>query len=224
MLERLQLLVGGENLAKLQTKKVLVIGVGGVGGYVVEALTRSGIGCLSLVDHDRIEPTNVNRQIIALSSTIGQYKVDAFKKRIEDIGLSTQVEISHEFVTSANIDRYLEKVDFVVDACDTVSTKLAIIKACLERKIPFISCMGTGNKKDPSQLKIMELSKTSYDPLAKRLRKLIRENHLSGKIMVVASTEEKQVRGEKTIPSNAFVPATAGMLCASYVVNQIIDG
>ncbi len=223
MLERLELLVGKENVFKLKNSKVLVIGVGGVGGYAVEALARSGIGNLTLVDPDIVDISNINRQLVALSSTIGQYKVDVLKSRIEDMGLETSVRIFKDFVTKDNIDRYTENIDFVIDACDTVLTKLAIIENCKKRNIPFISSMGTGNKMDPTKFSIMDLSKTSYDPLAKKLRKLVKDANIKGSILVVASTEEKKVEGEKTIPSNAFVPGTAGMICASYVVNQIVS-
>ncbi len=223
MLERLELLLGKENLEKLHHSTVLVIGVGGVGGYAVEALARSGIGKLLLVDPDKVEESNMNRQIVALTTTLGRYKVEVLKERIEAMGLSTVVQVSLEFVTATTLPEYLENVDFVVDACDTLPTKFAIIKECLERKIPFISSMGMGNKLDPSKLSIMELKNTSYDPLARRLRKLVKDSRLSGKVMVVASTEEKKISEEKTIPSNVFVPGSAGFLCASYVVNQIIS-
>ncbi len=223
MLERLELLIGKENLVKLRNVRVLVIGVGGVGGYAVEALARSGIGSLVLVDPDVVEESNVNRQLVALSSTIGQKKVDVLKSRVQDIGLDTNVDVFYDYVTEENIDFYLNDVDFIVDACDSAMTKLAIMKKSLEGSIPLISCMGTGNKMDPSRLTITELSKTNYDPLAKKLRKLVRDFHLKGKIMVVSSKEEKRKKGERIIPSNAFVPGSAGLLCASYVINQIIS-
>ncbi len=222
MLERLELLIGNENIDKLRNRKVLVIGVGGVGGYAVEILARSGVGSLVLVDPDIVEETNINRQLVALTSTIGQYKVDVLKNRIEDMGLGTSVTVIKEFMTASNIEKYLE-VDFVIDACDTLPTKLSIIENCIKKKIPFISSMGTGNKMDPSKLEIVDLDKTSYDPVAKRLRKLVREANIHGKIPVVSSKEEKRVDGEKVIPSNAFVPASAGILCASYIINQMIS-
>lgn len=223
MLDRLELLVGKEKISKLQKSKVLVIGVGGVGGYTVEALARSGVGHLVLIDPDVVEESNINRQLVALTSTIGKYKVEVLKDRIEDMGLHTSVTIYKDFVTKENIDSYLENIDYVVDACDTLLTKLAIISSCKKKGIPFISSMGTGNKMDPTKFCITELSKTSYDPLAKKLRKLVRDAHIKGPIMVVASTEGKQVNGSKTIPSNAFVPGVSGMICASYIINQIVS-
>lgn len=221
-LERLELLIGNENINILKNKTVLVIGVGGVGGYAVEVLARSGIGHIVLVDPDVVEESNINRQLVALTSTIGKYKVEVLKSRIEDMGLGTTISIFKDFVTEENIDSYLE-VDYVIDACDTLLTKFSIIEKCLEKNIPFISSMGTGNKMDPSKLEIMDLKKTSYDPLAKRLRKLVSTAGLKGNIPVVASKEEKKVCGEHVIPSNAFVPASAGILCASYVINQIVN-
>lgn len=222
MLERLALLVGEENLEKLKNSTVLIVGVGGVGGYAVEALARTGIGNLILIDPDKVDITNINRQLVALKSTIGLYKVDVLKKRIEDMGLNTRTTTHKVFLTMDNLDLYLDGVDYVIDACDTLLTKFAIIKKCKERGISFVSSMGTGNKLDPTRLSILKLSNTSYDPLAKRLRKMVKENHIKGDIMVVASTEEKHTSAAGVIPSNAFVPATSGMICASYVVNQII--
>lgn len=221
MLDRLELLIGKENIEKLRNSTILVVGVGGVGGYAVETLARSGIGNLILIDPDVVEETNINRQLVALTSTIGKYKVEVLKSRIEDMGLDTFVMTYKEFVTKDNIDTYLENVDFVVDACDTLLTKLAIIESC-KKNIAFISSMGTGNKMDPTKFQIMDLSKTSYDPLAKKLRKLVRDANIVGPIMVVASTEEKKVDGKQVIPSNAFVPGVAGMICASYIINQIV--
>ncbi len=222
MLDRLELLIGKENIGRLRNSTVLVVGVGGVGGYTVEALARSGIGNLILVDPDVVEETNMNRQLVALTSTIGKYKVEVLKARIEDMGLDTSVTIYKDFITKDNIELYLEKVDFVIDACDTLLTKLAIIESCKKRNIPFISSMGTGNKMDPTKFQIMDLSKTSYDPLAKKLRKLVRDAHITGPIMVVSSTEAKNVQDNPIIPSNAFVPGVSGMICASYIINQIV--
>ncbi len=223
MLERLELLVGKENIEKLKEARVLVIGIGGVGGYAVEALARSGIGNLFLIDHDVVEESNINRQLIALQSTIGQKKVNVMRDRIQDMGLNTNVQVADTFVDSKNLESFLSSVDYVIDACDTLSTKFTIIEQCLAKGIPFISSMGTGNKLDPSLFKIMRLEDTSYDPLAKRLRKMVKDSHVKGKIMVVSSSEPKQQEGKKVIPSNAFVPGTAGLLCASYIIRQIIS-
>lgn len=223
MLDRLEILIGKECIEKLQNSKVLLIGVGGVGGYAAEALARSGVGNIVLIDPDTVEESNINRQLVALSSTIGKYKVEVMQSRIKDMGLNTSVITYKEFITKENLSSYLEGVNYVIDACDTLLTKLAIIKECKNREIPFISSMGTGNKMDPTQFSIMDLSKTSYDPIAKKLRKLVRDASVKGPIMVVSSKEEKKVDGEKQIPSNAFVPGVAGMICASYVINDIVS-
>lgn len=219
---RLENLIGEKSLNVLKNTKVLVLGLGGVGGYVVESLARSGIGFLVLVDGDVIEKTNINRQIIALSSTIGLSKVDAFETRIHDISKECIVQKKKEFITKETIEALLEEpVDYVVDACDTISVKKELIRICTKRKIPFISCMGTGNKLDPMALKITDIRKTSADPIARILRKMVKEEKIKEKIMVVSSTEIPKKRNGD-ISSSSFVPAVAGLLCTSYIINTII--
>ena len=221
-LERFKSLIGEDKLNKLLNAKVLVIGIGGVGGYTAESLARSGVGEIHLVDHDIVDETNINRQVIALYSTIGKNKVDVMSERINDINPNINV-VSHKlFVDETNIDSLIKDVDFVVDACDTVSTKLSIILTCKKYDVPFISCMGTGNKMNPSKLKIMDIKNTSYDPLAKKIRKFVKDNRIKGKVMVVCSDEEKYCEVTTPIPSNSFVPTTAGLLASSYVINEII--
>lgn len=221
-LERFKSLIGEEKLNKLLNAKVLIIGIGGVGGYTAESLARSGVGEIHLVDHDIVDETNINRQVIALYSTIGKNKVDVMSERINDINPNINV-VSHKlFVDETNIDSLIKDVDFVVDACDTVSTKLSIILTCKKYDVPFISCMGTGNKMNPSKLKIMDIKNTSYDPLAKKIRKFVKDNRIKGKVMVVCSDEEKYCEVTTPIPSNSFVPTTAGLLASSYVINEII--
>lgn len=221
-LKRFESLIGSNNLNKLINSKILVIGIGGVGGYVVESLARSGIGHIYIADHDVVDETNLNRQIIALHSTIGQYKVDVMKKRIHDINPNIDVVGIKEFVNHENVEDLIKDMDFVVDACDTVATKLDVITICKKLNIPFISCMGTGNKMDPSRLRIIDIRKTSYDPLAKRIRKFVKDNRIAGKVMVVCSDEVKYSNCTTPIPSNSFVPASAGLLISSYVINEII--
>ena len=221
-LERFKSLIGEDKLNKLLNAKVLIIGIGGVGGYTAESLARSGVGEIHLVDHDIVDETNINRQVIALYSTIGKNKVDVMSERINDINPNINV-VSHKlFVDETNIDSLIKGVDFVVDACDTVSTKLSIILTCKKYDVPFISCMGTGNKMNPSKLKIMDIKNTSYDPLAKKIRKFVKDNSIKGKVMVVCSDEEKYCEVTTPIPSNSFVPTTAGLLASSYVINEII--
>lgn len=222
--ERLEKIIGSDSLKKLNQKTVLVIGCGGVGGYVIESLTRSGIGTLIIVDYDKIDITNINRQIIALDSTIGKYKVDVFEDRIKDINRSCNVIKINEFITKDNLDNLFNyEIDFFIDACDTVSVKKEIIKQCLKRNIDFISCMGTGNKLDPSKLEITDIRKTVNDPLARIIRKYIKDEKINKKVMVLSSTELPIKTGDITPGSSAFVPASAGLLIASYIVKKMIN-
>lgn len=222
MFDRLELLLGKENLEILKNKKVLIIGLGGVGGYVVESLVRSGIENITLVDYDKVDITNINRQIIALNSNIGKFKTELFKERILDINPNCKVTIKNIFLTEENIEEIIDDFDFVIDACDTVNTKKAIIKICIKKNIKFISSMGTGNKIDPNKLEIVDIRKTSYDPLAKIIRKFIREEHINEKIMVLTSSEQPIKSNISTIPSAIFVPASAGLLIGSYVIKELL--
>lgn len=220
---RLEKIITSDNVNKLKTKSVLILGCGGVGGYVAEALARSNIGTLILVDFDVIEESNINRQIIALDSTIGQKKVFAFEKRIKDINKNCQVIKIDSFITKENIQTLFNySIDFFIDACDSIEAKQLVITNCLKRKIPFIICTGTGNRIDPSKLEITTLQNTSYDPLARLLRKYVKDNHINNKIIVLASTEHPLKIKDRTPGSTAFVPASAGLLIASYVVRKII--
>ena len=164
-----------------------MIGIGGVGGYTLESLIRSGIENITIVDNDKVEISNLNRQLIALNSNIGKYKTEAFKMRIHDINPNCKVNIINEFIDENNIDLLFENdIDYLVDACDTIKTKELIIKKCKELNIKFITCCGTGNKLHPELLEITYLDKTDYDPIARRLRKYVKDNKIKGKIMVVS--------------------------------------
>ena len=203
--ERLSLLIGRKNLEKISTKTVLVLGVGGVGGYFVEAMARSGIGRLIIVDPDCVDETNINRQLIALHSTIGKSKVEVFQSRIQDITSCCKVSIKKIRITEENISTlFQEPVDYIFDASDTVSTKIALIEQC--------------------KLKITELSKTQHDPLARIMRKKIREKNIKQKIMVVFSEEMPKKIDSPIIASGIFVPSSAGILAASYVFQKLLDG
>lgn len=222
-LKRLKLLVGEEAVSKLQNTTVVIVGLGGVGGYVVETLARSGIGTLILVDYDTVDITNINRQLVALNSTVGKNKAEAWKDRIHDINPDCKVSVKKIFLEKENIEEIVVgKVDYIVDACDTLKTKEELIRLSVSHNIPFIASMGMGNKLDPSKVSIMEIQKTSYDPIAKKLRKMIRDERIHKKIMVVSSIEQPIPRTEKIIASNAFVPAVAGLLCAHYVVKDLM--
>lgn len=220
--ERLELLIH-EKINDIYNKTVLVIGLGGVGSYTVEALVRSGISNLIIVDNDTISLTNLNRQLMAYHSNVGNFKTDEIEKRILNINPNAKVTKITEFIDLNNINNlFVNHIDYVVDACDTMIVKMELIRICKRKNINLISSMGTGNKMDPSKLKIMDIRKTSYDPIAKKIRKMIKDEKINGKVMVVCSDEEGYSKIEKEIPSNSFVPATAGLLCASYVINDIV--
>lgn len=216
--------IGEEKFTSLNEKSVLVLGVGGVGGYVVEALARSGIGKIIIVDFDVIDETNINRQIIALESTIGLKKVDVLEKRIKDINRDCEVIKVDSFITVDNLEELFKyNIDFFVDACDTISVKKEIIRKCINKKIKFISCMGTGNKLDPSKLEIVDIRKTNNDPLARMIRKFVKDEKIDSKVMVLSSSEVPVKTGERTPGSSAFVPPTAGLIIASYVVKKLLN-
>ena len=219
---RLENLIGASSLEKLKNSTILVIGLGGVGGYVVEALVRSCVGNLILVDFDKVEITNFNRQIISNNKNLDKYKVDCFKERIETINEECNIITYNLKIDDINIkDIFNTKIDFVVDAVDDVKAKIAIINYCLNNNIDFISSMGTGNRLDPSKLTIMTLDKTYNDPLARIMRSKFEKN-VQKRIAVCTSTElPLKVKDKSVIGSNAFVPSSAGLLIASYIVRKI---
>ncbi|HEY8436690.1 MAG TPA: tRNA threonylcarbamoyladenosine dehydratase [Haloplasmataceae bacterium] len=229
---------GREGQARLHQSSVMVVGLGGVGSYAVEALVRSGIGRLILVDKDRIDITNMNRQLHATLDTVGKYKCDVMKERILSIYPECQVITYPNFLNEETLPAILaEPVDFIIDAIDTVSCKFLLIKECLMRQIPFISVMGAANKLDPTQFEITDLFKTSYDPVARVLRAMFRKAKVQGKIPVVASKEppliakydeydgerpNDSLKSKYPPASNAFVPPVAGLIAASYAIQQLI--
>ena len=230
---RFQMLIGNEAFQKLRSKRVAIFGIGGVGGYVVEALARSGVGTLDLIDHDDVSLTNLNRQIYALHSTVGKLKCDVAKERIHDIDPYIQVNCYPVFyLPEKRSDFPFREWDFIVDAIDTVSAKIDIIKAAREENIPIISSMGCGNRLDPSKLVYTDLFKTKNDPLAKVMRRELRK--LGIKKLPVVYSEELPIRakeesteevpeGKRSIPgSSAFVPPAAGLLIASKVVEKLL--
>lgn len=224
MFARLEKIIGTSGLEKIENATVMIIGIGGVGGYVVEALVRSGTQKIILIDHDTVDITNKNRQIIALDSTIGRKKVEVMKERILDINENCQVEALDIFLDASNTDEYIKRYhpDYVIDACDTITAKKEIITSCLKNNIRFISSMGTGNKLDPSKLKISDIRKTNYDPLAKIMRKWVGDQKIKEKIPVLWSDEIPIKTHDRTPGSTSFVPSSAGLLIASYIINDII--
>lgn len=220
MLDRLEILIGNKNIKKLKNTTVLIIGLGGVGGHALESIARSGIGKVIIVDKDVVDITNLNRQIITKKNNIGENKVDVAENRIKEIS-DTEVIKINEFINKSNIEiLFDQEIDYIIDACDTIETKEELIKEAIKRNIKIISCMGTAKKMDPSRLKIMDIRKTNYDPIAKRIRKMVKEKKINQKIMVVSS-DEIPANVEK-LGSNSFVPATAGLLCASFVINDVV--
>ena len=209
-LNRLKKVIGEEGISKLKDKTILIIGLGGVGGAALECVVRMGINNIIIVDNDVVDITNLNRQIISLHSNIGENKVDVAKERILDINSNCNVVTINKFIDSSNIlELFNYKLDYVIDCCDTVSTKILLIKECLERKIKIISSMGTGNKFHPELLEITELKKTSYDPLAKVIRNKFK--YEKRKIMVVCSKEKGISIGDRTPGSTSLVPNAAGI-------------
>ena len=221
---RLSKIIGEDAVLSLSNKTVLVLGCGGVGGYVCEALVRSNIGRLIIVDYDLVDESNINRQIIALDSTIGLKKVDVLEKRLKDINENCEVIKVDKFIDEKNLEELFQyKLDYFVDACDTVKTKKCIIDNCSEKRIKFISCMGTGNKLDPTKLAIVDIRKTVNDPLARIIRKYVKDKKINSKVMVLSSTEVPIKTGDSIPGSSMFVPASAGLIIAGYIVRDLIN-
>ncbi|MCI8586014.1 MAG: tRNA threonylcarbamoyladenosine dehydratase [Lachnospiraceae bacterium] len=228
---RTKLLIGEEGLSRLRRAKVAVFGLGGVGGYAAEALARSGVGHFLLVDNDVVSESNLNRQIIALRSTVGRYKTEVMKERIADICPETQVEVRECFFLPEQKRQFsFADYDYVVDAIDTVSGKLALAECCGEAGTPLISAMGAGNRRNPADLQVMDLYETSGCPLARVMRRELRKRGIPH-LKVVCSREEAMTpleqicsgESKKVIPgSMVFVPGAAGLLLASEVVKDLL--
>ena len=222
-LEREYSLIGEEAVEKLIKASVLVFGCGGVGGYTIEALVRAGVGTLTVVDNDTVNETNINRQIIATRKTIGQLKTEAVKDRAADINPDCRVECISVFADATNIKEiiYNADPDFIVDAIDSVTSKLLIAEYAAEKNIPIISSMGTGNKLDPERLKIADISKTHTCPLARVMRHELGQRGI--KHLTVLFSDEPPVKvGSRTPASISFVPSSAGLIIAGYVIRNII--
>lgn len=235
-LERTEQILGQEALKRLAGTRVAVFGLGGVGGHCAEALARSGIGALDLIDMDSVEETNLNRQLIALRSTLGKRKTDVMRDRILDIDPETRVVTHDLFYLPETADQIpLDPYDYVVDAIDNVTAKVYLAKQCLDLGIPLISCLGTGNRLDPSRLRVTDIFQTAGDPLARAVRSKLRKEGIDH--LTVVFSDEKPVRAlqksaaapddaaEIHVPhspgSTAFVPAAAGLLMASFVVREL---
>ncbi|WP_433743363.1 tRNA threonylcarbamoyladenosine dehydratase [Falsibacillus pallidus] len=238
---RNELAIGKEGLDILKNSTVAILGIGGVGSFAVEALARTGVGKLILVDKDDVDITNINRQLHALLSTVGQPKADLMKERIKDINPECEVISLKMFYTEETYEEFFShNLDFVIDASDTISYKIHLMKECLKRDIPIISSMGAANKSDPTRFRIADISKTHTDPIAKVIRLRLRKEGIKKGIPVVFSDEspivireevrkevgndEAPIRKAKMPPSsNAFVPSVAGLIMAGYTVDQLLS-
>lgn len=238
---RNELAIGKEGLNIMKNATVAVLGIGGVGSFSAEALARSGVGKLILIDKDVVDITNVNRQIHALVSTVGQSKVDLMSDRIKDINPDCEVVSMKMFYTDETYEKLFDyKLDFVIDASDTIKYKIHLIKQCIDRNIPIISSMGAANKTDPTMFQIEDIHKTSYDPMARVIRNRLRKDGYRQKVPVVYSKERpikiredirkeiapenaKVRKAEMPPSSNGFVPSVSGLFMASYVINQLLE-
>lgn len=234
--DRTKILLGEEGVKALENARVAVFGIGGVGGHAVEALVRSGVGSLVLVDHDKVSLTNLNRQIVALHSTLGQYKVEVMKERIKDINPDVDVETHCIFYLPETAGQFdFKKFDYVVDCIDTVTGKVQLIEAARQAGVPVISSMGAGNKLDPTLFRVSDISKTSVCPLAKVMRRELKKRSIRN-VKVVYSTEEpvayklrtkeqeeaEENNSRKVLPGScAFVPSVVGLIMASEVVKDL---
>ena len=221
MFERLITLIGEDNVNKLKKANVLIVGLGGVGGYALETLVRSGIYNLTIVDGDIVELSNLNRQIISKRDVIGKPKALVAQARTLEINPDVNLKVINEFISEDNFSLLnIDSFDYVIDACDDLNLKILLIKNAGKYKL--ISSMGTANKMDMTRFKITTVDKTSYDPLAKIIRKKIKEEKIRTKFKVVSSDEKVMKNGTK-LGTIAYMPAVSGLLCASYVINDIIN-
>ena len=226
---RTSFLVGDDGIEKLNNSNIIVFGVGGVGSFTVEALARAGVGNITIVDFDDVDITNINRQIPALHSTVGRYKVDVMEERILDINHNINIKKIRSLYNQDTSDEILtERYDYVVDAIDMVSSKIHLIETCEKKGLKIISSMGMGNKLDPTKIVVTDIHKTSTCPLAKVMRKELRDRGIK-KLKVVYSTEQpielkkKVMNGRKVTPGSvSFVPSVGGLIIASVIINELL--
>ena len=221
-LSRLASLVGEENIEKIKRLKVLVLGLGGVGGYTVESLVRCGVANITLVDGDTIKPSNINRQIIATSKNNNKYKTKEWKKRIKKINPDAVVNIINTMINEDNMEvLFSDKYDYIVDCCDTSKVKIKLIKECNLKNIKLVSSMGMANKMDATKIQISTLDKTETDPLAKKIRSEIRDKEIMKEVTVVYSNEKPI--NNNMLGSTAFVPAVAGLYITNYIIKDVTN-
>lgn len=220
MYERTLKIINKEQFNKIIKKPILLVGLGGVGGYALESLVRFGFQNITIIDHDNISLSNLNRQIIATSENIGLAKAEEAQKRATKINKNINIKVLATFLTKDNISQLSTEYDYIIDACDTITTKLELIKFAIKNNIKIISCLGTGNRLDPTKLVITDIWQTNYDPVAKILRKLLRDNNINTKIPVIWSKEIPIKTGDPQPGSICTVPAVAGIYMVSYIIND----
>ena len=232
-LERTELLLGEEKLARLRSANVLVVGVGGVGAYAAEMIVRAGVGRMTIADADKVSETNINRQLVALHSTVGREKCEVLAERLRDINPDIELKMVNRFIKDSETDALLdsEKFDYVVDAIDTLSPKLALIKGALERGIPLVSSMGAGAKTDPTLMEIKDIAKTHHCPLAHMLRKRLHKIGIKRGFRAVFSPEPvregamilcEEQNKKSNVGTISYIPALFGIGCASVVIRDLV--
>ena len=232
-LERTELLLGEEKLDRLKRAHVLVVGLGGVGAYAAEMVARAGVGRMTIADADAVSPSNINRQLVALHSTIGRQKADILAERLRDINPAIELEVVNRYIRDEETYRLLDAApyDYVVDAIDTLSPKLALIAAALERRLPLVSSMGAGAKMDPTKLEIADISKTHHCPLAHMLRKRLHKLGIRSGFRAVFSPEPmregamilcEEQNKKSNVGTISYIPALFGIGCASVVIRGLI--
>lgn len=223
MFDRTKALLGEQNLEILKNANICICGIGGVGSYVLEAIARVGVGKITVIDKDKVDATNINRQLVASWYTIGMEKVDVAKVHVETVNPLCKVEAICDYIDVGNVNEYITgKYDYVIDAIDSISSKIAIISRCKELNIPVISCMGMANKLQPLKIKVADISKTSVCPLAKIIRKRLKDLGID-KVKVVYSEEEPKKNEQKKLGSVPYVPSVAGLIIASEVINDLCN-
>ena len=232
-LERTELLLGEEKLARLRSANVLVVGVGGVGAYAAEMIVRAGVGRMTIADADKVSETNINRQLVALHATVGKEKCEVLAERLRDINPDLELKMVNRFIKDSETDALLdsEKFDYVVDAIDTLSPKLALIKGALERGIPLVSSMGAGAKTDPTLMEIKDIAKTHHCPLAHMLRKRLHKIGIKRGFRAVFSPEPvregamilcEEQNKKSNVGTISYIPALFGIGCASVVIRDLV--
>ena len=220
--DRLKKIISENDFLKIASAKVAIVGVGGVGGAVLEGLVRSGIKNIIIIDNDNVDITNLNRQIITNMDNIGLKKVDVAEKRAKSINPECNITALATFLTKNNLE-ILNDYDYIIDACDTITTKKDIIKYAFNNNRKLITCLGTGNRFDPTKLKITTLDKTMNDPVAKVMRKIVKDEHINLKNCVVLASDELPRKVSDRVPgSTPFVPNAAGFIIASHVISDLI--